>query len=60
MNPSWQRRVCEEGTLNPQPVMMLQEQKSQTVNNVVLVVDKESRQRPERCPGISVSLFVLF
>lgn len=38
-------------------VVMLQEQTSRAVNSVVLLVDKESSQRPERCPGISVSLF---
>lgn len=40
--------------------MMLQEQTGQAVNSVVLLVDKESSQRPEKCPGISVSLFTLF
>lgn len=40
-------------------VMMLQEQTGQAVNSVVLLVDKESSQRPEKCPGISVSLFTL-
>lgn len=39
--------------------MMLQEQTDQAVNSVVLLVDKESSQRPEKCPGISVSLFTL-
>lgn len=41
-------------------VKLLQEQISQAINSVVLLVDKESSQRPERCPGISVSLFTLF
>lgn len=58
MDQSWQRRVCKEKTLRC--MMMLQEQTSQAVNSVVLLVDKESSQRPERCPGISVSLFLPF
>lgn len=35
---------------------LLQEQFLQAVNSVVLVVDKESKLRPERFPGIQVSL----
>ncbi|XP_070765893.1 pleckstrin homology domain-containing family G member 4B-like [Enoplosus armatus] len=41
---------------NPQPqlykaLMALQEQTPQAVNSFVLLVDKESSLRPERCPG---------
>lgn len=38
----------------------MQEQIAQAVNSVVLLVDKESSLRPERCPGIQVSLFTLY
>uniref|UniRef100_A0A8C6PT95 Pleckstrin homology domain containing, family G (With RhoGef domain) member 4 n=2 Tax=Nothobranchius furzeri TaxID=105023 RepID=A0A8C6PT95_NOTFU len=45
---------------NPQPqlykaLMTCQEQCSCAVSSLVLLVDKESRHRPERCPGIQVS-----
>lgn len=52
--------ACEERKLSLRPVMMSQAQTSPAVNSVVLLVDKESSQRPERCPGMSVSLFTLF
>lgn len=41
-------------------VKLLQEQIPQAVNSFVLLVDKESSQRPERCPGIQVSFFTIY
>ncbi len=39
---------------------VFQEQIPQAVNSFVLLVDKESSLRPERCPGIRVSFFILY
>ncbi|XP_040908256.1 uncharacterized protein LOC121191194 [Toxotes jaculatrix] len=46
---------------NPQPqlykaLMTLQEQSPQHVNILVLLVDKDSSHRPERCPGIQTDI----
>ncbi|XP_028266206.1 uncharacterized protein LOC114438822 isoform X2 [Parambassis ranga] len=46
---------------NPPPqlykgLMTLQEQFPQAVNSLVLLVDKESNTRPERCPGIQTDV----
>ncbi|XP_040009988.1 uncharacterized protein si:dkey-65j6.2 [Xiphias gladius] len=46
---------------NPQPqlykaLMTLQEQSPQTVNSLVLLVDKDSSLRPERCPSVQTDV----
>ncbi|XP_070824298.1 pleckstrin homology domain-containing family G member 4B-like [Chaetodon trifascialis] len=63
------REIREAGTMlifdakktNPQPqlykaMMAFQEQIPQAVNSFVLLVDKESSIRPERCPGIQTEM----
>ncbi|XP_074500896.1 pleckstrin homology domain-containing family G member 4B-like isoform X1 [Sebastes fasciatus] len=53
--------IFDSRKTNPQPqlykaLMTLQEQTHQAVNSFVLLVDKESRLRPERCPGIQTEV----
>ncbi|TDH10737.1 hypothetical protein EPR50_G00078570 [Perca flavescens] len=53
--------IFDSRKTNPQPqlykaLMTLQEQTPQAVNSFVLLVDKESSLRPERCPGIQTEV----
>ncbi|XP_059189019.1 uncharacterized protein LOC131971529 [Centropristis striata] len=53
--------IFDSRKINPQPqlykaLMTLQEQTPQAVNSFVLLVDKASSLRPERCPGIQTEV----